>query len=303
MKNKIASVRQRLLNLAKQESVDFQRVLIRYGIERLLHRLSRSTHRTEFTVKGAVLFSVWLPGTLFHRTTKDLDLLGRGDPSHQRVKAVFEELCGMETDDDGLVFDSNSIRLDKIKPDDVYDGVRVRLQVFLGEAKIGLQVDVGFGDTVVPEPVKVSFPSLLESEEPEVMVYPKESVIAEKFQAMVLLDEQNSRMKDFFDLYILAEKFDFQGGLLKKAVVATFARRETEIPKELPIALDEAFVGLKAPIWSAFLRKSAPAEEKLELARVVARIKAFIWPVCLSLVDGTVLGEWKSGGPWSGFSE
>jgi Nucleotidyl transferase AbiEii toxin, Type IV TA system len=229
--------------------------------------------------------------------------LGCGDPSHERVRAIFVELCGMDSDDDGLVFDSNSIRLDEIKPEDVYDGVRVRLQAFLGKAQIGLQIDVGFGDAVVPEPVKVLFPSLLKDEEPEVVVYPRESVIAEKFQTMVLLDEQNSRMKDFFDLYILSEKFEFQGGLLKRAVVATFARRETEIPTELPIALDEAFVGLKASLWSAFLRKSAPAEGKLELAQVIAKIKAFIWPVCLSIVDGGALGEWEAGGPWSESAE
>ena len=283
MKNKIASIRQRLLNLAKKESVDFQRILTRYGIERLLHRLSCSPYQTEFTVKGAMLFTVWLPGTLFHRTTKDLDLLGCGDPSHERVKTIFEELCGMETDDDGLVFEADSIRLDEIKPEDAYDGLRVRLLISLGKTQIPLQIDVGFGDAVVPKAIKIPFPSLLETGRPEVLVYPRESVVAEKFQAMVLLDEQNSRMKDFFDLYILSENFSFQGDLLKKAVAATFERRRTEIPKDPPAGLKEAFVELKASLWSAFLRKSAPVEEKLELALVPDKIKDFVlkWsPFC-----------------------
>lgn len=301
MSGKSASVRQRLLNKARSESVDFQRILTRYGIERLLARLSQSSYRADFTVKGAVLFTVWLPETLFHRATKDLDLLGHGDPAHQRMRDIFEELCKVEVEDDGLLFDPASIQIDEIKPDDAYNGVRIKLIAHLGTTKIFLQVDVGFGDAISPEAVSVSFPSLLDNEEPKVMVYPKETVIAEKFQAMVFLGEHNSRMKDFFDIYILSEKFDFQGESLAEAIAATFHRRDTEIPKEVPVALGNDFIALKSGLWSAFVRKSEPSDEKLELAQVIEKVRSFLLPVCRSITNGAKLGEWEwsAGGPWS----
>lgn len=240
MSNTSASVRQRLQNLARRESVDFQRILTRYGIERLLYRLSFSPHWNDFAVKGAVLFTLWLPGTLFHRSTKDLDLLSRGNPNHNRIREVFEELCRLDVEEDGLFFDADSIRINDIKLEDAYRGVRVCLICFLGKTRISLLVDVGFGDAVQPKPVKASFPSLLDKENPKVLVYPKETMIAEKFQAMILLGEQNSRMKDFFDIYILSQCFDFGGERLKRAISATFERRATEVPHEMPPALEEA---------------------------------------------------------------
>lgn len=256
-RNIAASVRQRLLNIASKENADFGFVLTRYALERVLYRLSRSPHQSSFVLKGALLFNVWADAP--HRPTKDLDLLGRGSPSIDRCRAVFAEICAIETESDGLVFSAGTITAEKIKEDQEYEGVRVKLIAKLERARISIQVDIGFGDAVTPE--LVDYPTLLASPAPRILAYPMEAVIAEKVEAMVHLGMLNSRMKDFFDVWFLAKTFPFPSGKVRHAIEATFARRGTELNtgRIAKLLFDLAGDVNKPVQWRAFLRKSSLA--------------------------------------------
>lgn len=255
MKNVSASVRTRLTNYAKEHHEEFQLVLTRYVIERFLYRLSMSEHGDQFILKGAMLFQLWTE--VPHRATQDVDLLGKGDNSVKRIAAVIQDICKTPVADDGLTFDPEKVAVDRIQEDAEYQGVRVTCQVRLGQARIPLQVDIGFGDAVTPRPTKVQYPTLLEFPAPVLPAYLKTTVVAEKFQAMVALGLGNSRMKDFFDLWILSRDFSFEGVEFTRAIGATFRRRKTPLPSEPPIALTTIFgedVDKKKQ-WQAFLRK------------------------------------------------
>jgi hypothetical protein len=256
-RNVAASVRQRLLNIASKENADFGFVLTRYALERVLYRLSRSPHQGNFVLKGALLFQVWADAP--HRPTKDLDLLGRGSPSIDRCRDVFGEICAIETEPDGLVFSADTITAEKIKEDQEYEGVRVKFTAKLENARIPIQVDIGFGDAVTPE--LVEYPTLLASPALRVLAYPMESVIAEKVEAMVHLGMLNSRMKDFFDVWFLAKMFPFRGAKVPHAIEATFARRGTELNtgRITKLLVDLAGDANKSVQWRAFLRKSTLA--------------------------------------------
>ncbi len=291
------SVRARLLTLSKERREEFQFVLTRYALERLLYRLSRSTHREGFVLKGAMMFAVWSGHP--HRATKDLDLLGSGSPDLDRLAAVFREVVVVGVEDDGLVFDATSVVAVRIKEDADYEGVRVTLDAKLGTAKVGVQIDIGFGDAVTPSAVEVAYPSLLDLPRPSLRAYPRETVVAEKLQAMVHLGLLNSRMKDFFDLWVLATHFEFDGELLVRAVKATFERRGTPLPTEPPVALTSTFSndGSKQKQWTAFLRRSGVGSSDLTLDAVVAGLAEFLLPVVLEPRHG--LGRrWRAGGPW-----
>ena len=238
-KNMAASVRDRLMQLSRARKEDFNLVLIRYAMERLLYRLSRSMHESTFILKGAILFTVWSGHP--HRATKDIDLLGTGEPDLGRLAQIFRDVCSLSVEDDGIVFEATSVTAARIKEDADYEGVRVRLTGKLGSARLDLQVDIGFGDAVTPTPKTIDFPVLLGSPAPRLRAYPRETVVAEKFEAMVQLGIANSRMKDFFDLSFLARTFEFDGTVLTKAIVATFARRGTSIPVEEPLAFTKTF--------------------------------------------------------------
>ena len=225
--NRAASVRQKLLNLARERGEEFQFVLTRYAIERVLYRLSRSAHADRFVLKGAMLFELWTGQT--HRSTLDVDLLSEVSNDVDRLLAVFREVVAAEVEDDGLVIDPASVRGEQIREDQHYQGVRLTATATLAGARIPLQIDIGFGDAVVPGPQQAEYPTLLDSSPPRLWVYPKETVVAEKFEAMVSLGIANSRMKDFYDLYVLSERFDFDGDLLARAIAATFARRRTAL--------------------------------------------------------------------------
>ncbi|MFW5798421.1 MAG: nucleotidyl transferase AbiEii/AbiGii toxin family protein, partial [Planctomycetota bacterium] len=193
----------------------------------MLYRLSQSVHADKFVLKGAMLFFTWECGT--YRPTRDLDLLARGDRSPSHVEEVFKALCAVGVEDDGLEFDARSVRAEDIREAQEYGGVRVQLAVGLAQARLDLQVDVGFGDALVPKPRKVEFSSLLDFPPATIYAYRCETVISEKFQAMVALGIANSRMKDFYDLWVLARDFEFRGELLCRALKATFRRRKTTI--------------------------------------------------------------------------
>jgi predicted nucleotidyltransferase component of viral defense system len=290
-------VRQRLLNRAKERGEDFQLVLTWYGIERLLYRLSQSPHADDFVLKGAMLFSVWSGET--YRPTRDLDLLGFGDAGVQRMEAVLRDVCRVRCDD-GLEFDADSVRGEEIRSPDEYHGVRIKLVARLAAARVPLQVDIGFGDAVVPPPEPIEYPSLLDLPTPHLRAYPREVVVAEKLQALVELGIANTRMKDFYDLWVLARRFDFEGERLARAIAATFERRRTPIPAETPLALTSEFHGdaAKRTQWRAFLRKGS-VSETAELPEVVELIGALVMAPAAAARAGRSFGRrWPKSGPW-----
>lgn len=297
--NVAASVRARLLKFAKSEGEDFNYVLIRYALERFLLRLSRSAHRDTFILKGAMLFRAWAPQT--HRPTKDLDLLGSGAPEPSRLARLFAEMCAVEVDDDGIVFDPKSVKAERIKEDAEYEGVRIILKARLGTARLDLQIDVGFGDAVSPKPVEIEFPTLLPMSPPKLRAYQRETVIAEKLHAMVHLGIANSRMKDFFDIWFLSQTFDFDGALLASAIKSTFATRKTELPSSMPIALTDAFAGdeAKRKQWTAFVSRIGADASVSSLGDLLSAISSFLWPPLQALAASTTFNrKWKAQGPW-----
>lgn len=273
-----ASIKARLLNYAKRNSEAFDLVLVRFALERLLYRLSKSRHRDGFVVKGAILFQVW--SNLMHRPTRDLDLLAAGPPTIETFIDIFRELCAQPVEDDGLVFAADTVTATRIKEEEEYEGIRMRFEANLSSARIPIQVDLGFGDAVTPNALPLVFPSILELPAPELLSYPRETVVAEKFQAMVMLGIANSRMKDFFDLLTLCSQFEFDGELVRRAIQATFKRRKTNIPTSLPLALTEEFSQdqQKSMQWNAFLKKSGLGEENLSLSELAGRLAAFLMP-------------------------
>ena len=294
------SVRTRLLTYAKAEGEEFNYVLIRYALERFLVRLSSSKHRDAFILKGAMLFRTWSPRT--HRPTKDLDLLGRGSPEPTRLAGLFAEMCAVAVDDDGMIFDPKSVKAARIKEDAEYEGVRVTFTGKLGTARLELQVDVGFGDAVSPEPIEIEFPTLLPMAAPRLRAYRRETVIAEKLHAMVDLGIANSRMKDFFDIWFLSQNFDFDGTVLATAIKATFEKRGTKLPTVLPLALTEAFSkdDAKQKQWKAFMSRMSKGSSAAPLADLLAVIAPFLWPPLEALHAGAAFDRsWKPRGPWA----
>ncbi len=291
-KNAAASVKQRLLKLSRRRGEDFNLLLVRYGIERLLYRLGRSQHASDFVLKGAMLFHLW---------TAAPHLLGQGAPELDRLQQVFRAVCAGAVEEDGLDFFPDSVAAERIKDDAEHEGVRVMLDARLGSARIRLQVDVGFGDATVPPPESADFPVLLDQPAPRLRVYRRETVVAEKLQALVDLGLANSRMKDFFDLRFLAATFDFAGAKLTSAIEATFARRSTAVPGDVPTGLTDTFAAdaNKQTQWRAFLRRTGLESEGLELGTVVAGLRGFLLPPLKALADGTPFElDWPAGGPW-----
>ncbi|MDX8449217.1 nucleotidyl transferase AbiEii/AbiGii toxin family protein [Mesorhizobium captivum] len=235
-----ASILARLRSIARDKQTDNQLILRRYAIERLLYRLSISPHRDQFILKGAKLFTAWLDDPF--RPTQDLDLLGFGNPAVTAIRTVFETICRIEAEDDGLVFDADGgLSVEAIREGRQYGGVRVQTTAFLGRTRILVQVDIGFGDAVTPTVQELEFPSLLSAEGPRLRAYPREIVVAEKLQAIVVLGQANSRVKDFYDLLALSRLFAFEGGSLVQAIRATFERRDTQLPTETSVGLSTAF--------------------------------------------------------------
>ncbi len=299
-KNVAASVRDRLLKLAKNSGEDFTYVLTRYALERLLVRLAASKHKSTFILKGAMLFRVWSPTV--RRPTKDLDLLGSGEPDPARVASVFAEIASVAVEDDGIMFDPKSVKAFRIKEDAEYEGVRVNVTARIGSARLELQIDVGFGDAVTPGTVDVDFPTLLPMTAPKIRAYPKETVVAEKLQAMVFLGIANSRMKDFFDVWFLAMNFEFAGPVLARAIKATFERRKTELPKTAPLALTKDFAEDDAKVkqWKAFVSKTTLLSKSTTLDEIVALIAPFVLPPLAAAREARNLeATWKPRGPWA----
>lgn len=273
--NRVQSIRQKLLNLSTQRGLDYNLVLIWYAVERLLYRLSRSKYSDRYILKGAMLFAVWSRQTF--RPTKDVDLLGYGDSSQAYLKSVFSEIIQTECEKDGLVFRSDSLEVRPIREEQEYGGQRISLLALLGNARIRLQIDVGFGDAITPAPQKIQYPTFLEMPGPEILVYSKETVIAEKLHALTVLGLTTSRMKDIYDLWVLSKQYEFDGNLLAQAIRATFERRETSVSAQLPLALTEEFYRDRVILarWDAFIRKTELNFVEKNLESVVRHLGIF----------------------------
>ena len=269
MKNTAASIRSRLLNLSRERQESFDRLLEQYAIGRFLYRLSKSSHRERFILKGAQLFRVW--DATGHRPTRDLDLLGFGDSSEESIGAIFTELTQARTDpEDGLEW--GEVRTSDIRKDITYDGTRAVIPASLAGARLLLQIDIGFGDAITPGPQEAEWQGLLNFPTARLLVYPPETVVAEKLEALVSLGLSNSRMKDFYDLHWLATHFELDRSALGGAIRNTFARRETPLPQGTPVAYTAEFTedSQKRGQWNSFLRKNKlQAPELPELIKTI----------------------------------
>jgi predicted nucleotidyltransferase component of viral defense system len=287
------------MNKAQEATEDFNLVLTRYALERLLYCLSQSPHRDRFVLKGAMLFQIWTGQV--HRPTRDLDLLGQGAPSPPAFEQIFRDICDQDVDDDGLEFQADTVHAEPIKADEEYQGLRLKLQARLASARISLQIDIGFGDVVTPGPHEIIYPTILDFPAPALKAYPRETAVAEKYQAMVMLGIANSRMKDFFDVWTLAREFAFSGPVLCAAIQATFARRQTALPKQPPLALTTEFTEDRQKLiqWRAFVSKSKLDGEGIALPEIADSLRAFLMPPTMALGSGAGFEmNWPPNGPW-----
>ncbi len=292
-----ASIRDRLLNKARAEKLDYNLLLTRYALERLLYRLSVSEQRVQFLLKGALLFDLWFD--VPHRPTHDVDFLGFGSAEIPQLEEVFRSISRIEVED-GIMFQPDSVKGTEIRKEANYAGVRITLMGLLDSARCPVQVDVGFGDVVVPGPEDARYPIILPGmPEPQLRVYPRYTVVAEKLEALTSLGMLNSRMKDFFDLWVLAQHSDFDGSVLSRAVAATFDRRRTAIPQGTPIGLNDEFINdaQKEKQWQAFLRKNAL--DPIPLAAVINDLREFLLPVLAAIsTSGSHDLAWTAGDGW-----
>jgi predicted nucleotidyltransferase component of viral defense system len=298
VKNIAASVHQRLLNKAKESSRPFNELLQYFAIERFIYRLSKSPHADKFILKGALMFAAWHgPAS---RPTMDIDLLGKIDNSLEVITAAIKDACRLEVEPDGISFNAETVEAVRITEDAEYEGVRVRVQGSLGNARFSIQIDIGFGDVVVPNPRTVSYPAILDFPAPELKGYTMESTIAEKFQAMVKLGILNSRMKDFYDIWILSRTSDFEGNILAEAVAKTFEKRNT------PVTLDAALFnpsfgkdGDKNIQWQGFIRKTKLINAPESFEEVMTAVKLFLEPLAASIAERRAFNSnWIAPGPW-----
>ena len=299
--NLAASIRQHLLNKARETGRPFNEMLQYFAIERFLYRLARSPHAGKFILKGAVMLAAWQAP--ISRPTMDIDLLGVTNNSIDAMVAVTQEICTQVVEPDGLHFEPESVEGERIVEDADYEGVRVRFRGSLGTARITMQLDIGFGDVVVPQPATVEYPTILPLPAPRLRGYSRESAIAEKFEAMVKLGMLNSRMKDFFDVWLLARQFDFDGRTLAMAITQTFATRRTVIPAG-PIALTDAFAAdiSKQTQWQSFIRRSRLQRAPDTLADVVTALAVFLGPIAKALASGQAFEHvWQAPGSWRRF--
>lgn len=280
MRNVAASVRDRLTARARLRREDVQLVFLRYAIERLLYRLSVSNHHDRFILKGAMLFAQWAPTP--HRPSGDLDLLGLGDSAPDVVRDIFREVVAAPVEDDGVLFLPDTLVAEIARPDAEYGGVSVDVSAEINGAKLKVHIDVGYGDAITPAAEQIEYPSLLDQPRPKLLAYPRETVVAEKFQAMVELGMANTRLKDFFDLWAIANTFEFDGETLAEAIARTFDRRDTDLPAIAPLALTPAFAERKQREWAAFLDRTDIAMASKSLPETQAFIATFVLPPVLA---------------------
>lgn len=293
------SIRQRLRNELRARGEDVTLGLQRYAVERFLYRLGRSSHRERFVLKGATLFAIW--GTAY-RPTRDVDFTGYGSADSEDVIAAVREICDTADEVDQLVFDTADITAEPIRDGSEYDGLRIRIRARLGDSAIPVQIDVGFGNAIVPGPEETEYRTILGDPPPRILAYPRESVVAEKLNAMVTLGERNSRYKDFYDLHAMANAFQFDKDTLVRAVRATFERRATPIDAAPPMPLTAAFYanGERLTQWRAYVTRNGLSGAPSDFQQVGDLLARFLQPVWESLSTGSEsTGDWPPGGPWS----
>ena len=288
-----ASVRARLLDRARAERSDFQILLTRYALERLLYRLSVSPYRDRFILKGAMLFVTWVADPF--RPTRDLDLLGHGDQAAGANAETFRTICAQPVADDGVTFDVAALTAAAIREEVEYGGVRVRTTANIARARIPIQVDIGFGDVVTPAPVEIDYPVLLDAPAPHLRAYPVETVVAEKFEALVTFGIANSRLKDFYDLWLIARTFEFRRSALVEAVLRTFERRGTVLPSDTPVGLTDEFAEAWTAQWRAFLGRDRMAAAPDAFAVTIADLRDFLIPLVTGSKEERI---WPPSGPW-----
>ena len=299
LKNVAASIHARLLNEARATGRPFNELLQYFAMERFLYRLSRSPYSRKFVLKGALMLATWKVSPT--RPTKDIDLLGRVTNDMEHIVGIVREVCGQVVEPDGLEFDRDSVRGDRIAQEAEYEGVRVLFRGVLGTARVSMQIDVGFGDTVVPGPVTTDYPTILDLPTPRIQGYTRESVIAEKLHAMARRGLLNSRIRDYFDVWALSRQFDFDGEVLAEAIQEAFARRGIRVDAHL-VGLTNQFSEdpAKAAQWRGFLRQIRLDDAPRGLAEVVEAIATFLGPVAEALGERRPFrGRWRAPGPWS----
>lgn len=277
-KNLIASVLARLKNIAKTRDVVFNEILLRYAVERILKRIEESEYAAQCILKGGALLLVWGGGSSY-RPTMDADLELRGDGSPDSLANMFVKISEMPGEmEDGIRIDKESVRAVPIRDDDEYGGVRVTMMVFLGKVRIPVQFDIGIGDAITPSPKKADFPVLLDGSVPRIKVYPKETVIAEKFETIVKRGFANSRMKDYYDLWMLSRDASVDVGIVSRAIERTFKRRKTEVPKLIPDGLLDDFAqnDIKVAQWNAFVRKNRISLANADFPSIVRDIREYL---------------------------
>jgi len=297
-KNIAASVHQRLLNKAREASRPFNELLQHFAIERFIYRLSKSPHADRFVLKGALMFSAWT-GSM-SRPTMDIDLLGKIRNSLESIVAVVKDACEIKVENDGIVFHKDTVSAARITEDADYKGIRVLVRGNLGSTRLFLQVDIGFGDVIIPGPSKVKYPVLLDFPPPELDGYTMESTVAEKFQAMMKLGLLNSRMKDFYDIWFLSRNFDFKWETLIEAIEKTFEKTKTPVISE-PTIFNPSFMKNenKQAQWQGFINKAKLGDAPASFENLAARIKFFLQPVVVSIIDRqTFRLFWAAPGPW-----
>ena len=299
LQNVGASVRARLLNRSRESGEDFQFLLQRYAAERFLYRLGTCPHRERYVLKGATLLALWSEAV--YRPTRDLDFTGYGSRLPNDVRSAIRDICAVPVADDGITFNSETIRIETIRDQDEYDSLRTRFEATLYGARIPMQIDIGFGNAIEPPPTDEHYPVLLDAPCPRIRVYPREAVVAEKLHAMVVLGARNSRYKDFYDLHALVQHFDFDGERLSRAVGATFERRETTITRVAPIALTPRFYGdtARAEEWAGYRKRNALPGAPPEFGIIGDRLRAFFGEPWAAMACGAKFaGTWLAGGPW-----
>jgi len=295
--NVAASIRQRLLNKSREDKRPFNELLQYYAMERFLYRLSKSKNASNFILKGALMLRVWRSPVV--RPTMDIDMLGKTNNEISNIKEQIKEIISTEVEPDGLVFDRESIKAERITEDADYKGVRIRFLASLDTARVNMQLDIGFGDIVHPKPIELNFPTLLDSQIPKLLCYSRESAIAEKFEAMIKLGELNSRMKDFYDIWLLSRQFDFDGKILSKAISLTLEHRGTVLPNGIT-AFSPAFIELKQVQWMAFKKRLGQEHVPENFEEIVTALKTFLMPIILALQLNTNLPKtWQASKTWN----
>lgn len=298
LKNVAQSTHHRLLNVARKAGRPFNDVVQQYADERWLYRLSKSSHGGRFVLKGALMLVVW--NTPITRPTRDIDLLGRVSNDLESIRSQMAEVCRTPVEDDGLVFDAEGVTTERIAEDADYEGVRAKFRAHLGTNRIAMQIDIGFSDVITPGPVRISYPTILDQPAADLQAYNRETVVAEKLEAMVKLGELNSRMKDFFDIWLLARDFEFDGRVMAEAIRRTFERRGTPLEAK-PICFMGEFAAAPSKVaqWSAFVRRGRLADAPAGFPEVAEHARAFLQPVVSALTETEEFNmRWSPGGPW-----